>query len=76
MPTSIPAHGNTLHLGGVCLNRIGTVRTCRLPPLHMTFAVLGEEVLYRAEFAVRRADGGNALEMRTVVAAKAVLAGA
>ena len=24
MPTSIPARGHTLHLGGVCVNRIGT----------------------------------------------------
>ena len=27
MPTSIPAHGNTLHLEGVCVNRIGTIST-------------------------------------------------
>src|SRR5208283_4385964 len=32
MPTSIPARGRTLHLAGVCVNRIGTFETTEINP--------------------------------------------
>jgi len=44
MPTLIPACGRTLHLAGVCVNRIGTQRTCssRIGKTNLFLLVLGE----------------------------------
>jgi hypothetical protein len=38
MPTFIPARGRTLHLAGVCVNRIGTERTRRKELTQIQFA--------------------------------------
>src|SRR5271154_1264238 len=51
MPTFIPARGRTLHLAGVCVNRIGRLRTLPIEELIVVTGHLGECIeAYLREF--------------------------
>src|SRR5208282_5971070 len=53
MPTSIPARGRTLHLVGVCVNRIGTDRSMNPEELLSGLAVLSKFRCWEVERARR-----------------------
>ena len=48
MPTFIPARGRTLHLAGVCVNRIGTGQTPRAVSVSEVRARLHDAARFRA----------------------------